>query len=313
VETLSVLALDVGGTHVRSAWVEGRVIHNDQRVLTDLSGVARSLGEKAEEGVLNLLLEHIRARLQDGPAEALALGVAGFIDSKGVVIASPNIPGVSEFPLRERLEVALGVPVMVANDGLCAAQGQWLLERRQPRSLAILTLGTGVGGGLILDGRPVVGDGGTAMEIGHISVVRDGSPCGCGKAGCLEQYASASALVRRDAALSSTGRDAKTLSQAARNGENTARELFHQAGSYVGVAVAHLVLMVDVRTVRIGGGLSRSWDLMERAFTESLAEYLIPPLRNVVDVAPVPQSKIDHIGMLGAAHLARLPSKEGER
>lgn len=262
---------------------------------------------------MNLLLEHIRARLRDGPARALALGVAGFIDSKGVVMASPNIPGVLEFPLRERLEVALGVPVMVANDGLCAAQGQWLLERRRPRSLAILTLGTGVGGGLILDGRPVVGDGGTAMEIGHIPVVRGGSPCGCGKAGCLEQYASASALVRRDAALHNTRRDAKTLSQAARNGENTARELFHQAGSYLGAAVANLVLMVDVRTVRIGGGLSRSWDLMEHAFTESLSEYLIPPLRNAVDVAPVPRSKIDHIGMLGAAHLARLTSKDGER
>lgn len=301
-----VLALDVGGTHVRSAWVEGRLLSDDQRTHTDLSGVAKRLGTKAAEKVLQLLAEHIRARLGERAAQAVAIGVPGFIDKAGTIIASPNIPGVVRFPLRGRMEQALGLPVMVANDALCAAQGQWMLERPQPASLAILTLGTGVGGGLILDGQPVVGDGGTAMEIGHVTVVPGGAPCGCGKQGCLEQYASASGLTHQDAVLHGTGRDAAALALAARKGDTAAQKLFDHAGRYLGRVLANLVLMADVRTIRIGGGVSRSWDLMEPEFAKSLTESLIPPLRGAVDVSPVPESMIDQIGILGAAHLARL-------
>jgi glucokinase len=303
---VSILALDVGGTYVRSAWVQGSLVTDDQRVHTDLSGIAKRLGTKAAEEVFHLLVEHIRARLGEGAADAVAIGVPGFIDKSGTILASPNIPGVVRFPLRGRMEEALDLRVIVANDALCAAQGQWILERPQPPSLAILTLGTGVGGGLILDGRPVVGDGGTAMEIGHITVVPGGLPCGCGKQGCLEQYASASGLTHQDAVLHGTGRDAAALALAARNGDIAARKLFHHAGSYLGKVLADLALMTDVRTIRIGGGVSRSWDLIEPEFANSLAESLIPPLRGAVDVSPVPESMIDQIGILGAAHLAQL-------
>lgn len=302
---MSVLALDVGGTHVRSAWVNDRKVSDDRRVRMDLSGVARSRAAKAAEEVSKLILDHIRARLQQRAANAVALGVPGFIDKSGTVIASPNIPGVIFFPLQERMAQELGLPVVVANDALCAAQGQWVLEDPQPASLAMLTLGTGVGGGLVLDGRPVVGEGGTAMEIGHITVVPGGLPCGCGKKGCLEQYASGSGLERQDAAMHGAGRDAASLAAAAGKGESAACELFERAGVYLGVVVAALVLLVDVRTIRIGGGVSRSWHLMEQAFAGAMNDRLIPPLRGKVDVAPVAPSMIDQIGILGAADLAR--------
>lgn len=303
---MSILALDVGGTHVRSAWVCKGVLKGDQRVRANLKGLTSAAGQDAEPKLLETLVAHIRERFSEGSATAVALGMPGFIDGEGTISASPNLVGIRDFPLQQLLTDALKLPVIVANDALCAARGAWLGESPRPRSLAIITLGTGVGGGLILDGRPVTGDGGTAMEIGHLLMVPDGHPCGCGKRGCLEQYASAEALARLDTLDGSQRRGGKALAMAAEEGEVKARKLFHDAGTYLGRAVAALVLMVDVRTIRFGGGLSRSWNLLEKAFHETLSADLIPPLRGCIDVAPIPSDKIDQIGLIGAADLAGL-------
>ncbi|MFQ5457786.1 MAG: ROK family protein [Myxococcota bacterium] len=301
----SILALDVGGTHIRSAWVSKGELRGDARVRADLTGLAASAGKAAEDAVLGALVDHIRGRLGEGRAEAVALGMPGFINGAGVIAASPNLPGLTDLPLQRLLAAELGVPVAVANDGLCAARGAWLLEDPRPRSLAIVALGTGVGGGLILAGRPVAGDGGTAMEIGHLVMVPDGHPCGCGKRGCLEQYASAPALKRIDAERGGGGRGGKALAAAAEKGDEGAAAIYSSAGAYLGRAVATLVLLVDVRTVRIGGGLSRSWNLFSAALEESLDAHLIPPLRGLIDVAPVSPAEIDRIGLSGAADLAK--------
>ena len=301
---MRIMALDVGGTHIRSAWVKDGEVYDDLRVRADLSSICGNAGEHAEMQLVETLTGHIRERLSQHPARAVALGMPGFIDIEGMVIASPNLPGVRDFPLRKNLETKLGLAVTVVNDALCAACGAWLLERPRPRSLAILTLGTGVGGGLILDGQPVVGDGGTAMEIGHLLAVPEGYRCGCGKHGCLEQYASASALARLDGTSNGIGRDSEKLAVAARGGEKKAGDLFRGAAAHLGHAVATLVLLVDVRTIRFGGGLSRSWDLMEEEFHKSLDKHLIPPLRGRIDVSPVPEKEIDRIGLIGAADLA---------
>ena len=300
----SILALDVGGTHVRSAWVIEGEVRGDERVRADLTDLTARAGKVAERELLAALVDHIQGRLTESAAEAVAVGMPGFINGEGVIAASPNLPGVTDFPLQGLLREKLGTPVVVANDALCAARGAWLLEAPRPRSLAIVTLGTGVGGGLILEGRPVAGDGGTAMEIGHLPMVAEGQTCGCGKRGCLEQYASAPALRRLDAEEGGEGRGGKALARAAKEGEQKAKGIFDQAGAYLGRAVATLVLLVDVRTIRIGGGLSRSWNLFAGSFQASLDQHLIPPLRGLIDVAPVNPAEIDRIGLLGAADLA---------
>ncbi len=301
-----ILALDVGGTHIRSAWVTDSLMRNDKRVHADLRGLTTAAGAAAADALLAALVGHIQLRLEEGKASAVALGMPGFIDRHGVIAASPNLPGLSDFPLKRLLAERLTLPVTVANDALCAARGAWLLEDPRPPSLAMLTLGTGVGGGLIIDGRPVVGDGGTAMEMGHIPMVQNGHPCGCSKRGCLEQYASATALTRIDAQAGGPGRGARELAEAAGSGEARAREIYEAAGRYLGLGVATLVQLVDVRTVRIGGGLSRSWNLIEPALRTSLEENLIPPLRGKIDVGPIPPDRIDQVALLGAANLAGL-------
>jgi glucokinase len=301
---MNILALDVGGTHLRSAWVSGGKLRGDRRVHADLSGVTGDAGGQAASKLLEALLGHIRERLAEDGAPAVALAMPGFIDHAGVIAASPNLPGVRDFPLQRHLSEALHLPVKVANDALCAARGAWLLEKPRPPSLAIVTLGTGVGGGLILDGRPIAGDGGTAMEIGHLNAVPEGHACGCGKRGCLEQYASAAGLTRLDARGGGVGRDAEVLAEAARDGETRARKLYQDAGAHLGRAAAALALLVDVRTIRFGGGLSRAWGLLEGSFHKSLEAHLIPALRGRIDVAPVPPTEIDRIGLTGAADLA---------
>ncbi len=301
----SILALDVGGTHIRSAWVIEGEMGGDERVRADLTRLTTRAGKRrAEQELLAALVDHIEGRLAESAVEAVAVGMPGFINGEGVIAASPNLPGIADFPLQRFLGEKLGTPVVVANDALCAARGAWLLEAPRPRSLAIVTLGTGVGGGLILEGRPVAGDGGTAMEIGHLTMVAEGHPCGCGNRGCLEQYAAAPALSRLDAEGGGKGRGAEALAAAAGEGEQKAKGIFDRAGAYLGRAVATLVLLVDVRTIRIGGGLSRSWNLFAGSFQASLDQHLIPPLRGLIDVAPVSATEIDRIGLSGAADLA---------
>lgn len=300
-----ILALDVGGTHIRSAWAGAEGLRGEERVRAELSEVTSEAGARAEEALLDALCRHIQGRLADGKAAAVALGMPGFIDRDGVIAASPNLPGITDYPLQRLLAERLSLPVVVANDALCAARGAWLLESPRPPSLAILTLGTGVGGGLILEGRPVVGDGGTAMEIGHVLMVPGGHPCGCGKRGCLEQYASATAVKRIDAERGGPGRDAAALAEAAQGGEARARRIYEEAGGYLGQAIATLALMVDVRAVRLGGGVSRSWNLLAPALEVSLDANLIPVLRGKIDVKAVVPEAIDEIGLRGAADLAR--------
>ena len=310
---MNILALDVGGTHVRSAWVQDNTVHEDVQKRTELSKISKDAGDRANQAVLEELLSHIRERLNQRKADAVAVGAPGFINAEGVIITSPNLPGLKEFPLEALLKKTLGVEVIVANDALCAARGAWIIENPRPNSLAILTLGTGVGGGLIIDGRPIFGDGGTAMEIGHVTVVPDGRLCGCGKRGCLEQYASATALKKMDSeSEGGKGRGAHLLAEDALKGERSALDLFKQAGRRLGQAVAALVQMTDVRTVRIGGGLSRSWDLLADEFAEQMEKDLIPALHGKIDTGPVAPGMIDRVGLIGAADLINIKQNPPE-
>lgn len=296
---MSILALDVGGTHLRSAWVDGLDVSAERRTRPDLTRICSTAGPSAKRELLHVLLTHIEQRLAGRRSRTVALAFPGFVTADGVLLASPNLPGIRNLDLRDAFHER-GLEAAVANDGLCAARGAWLLENPRPASLALATLGTGLGGGLILDGRPVFGDGGTAMEIGHLPAVDDGHPCGCGKRGCLEQYVSAQALSRLD----DRGREPEQIAAAARDGDQHAAAIFAGAGFHLGRGLAQLVLLVDVRIIRVGGGLSRSWDLMEDPFHRSLDDHLIPPLRGRIDVAPVPPQMVDRIGLIGAADLA---------
>ena len=269
--------------------------------------------------MLHILSECLHS-LQEQHPEACAAGVGfpGFFRGEtGIVETSPNIPQLHEFDLAGALSEHLGISVSVQNDALLAALGEFRFGVGKGMSQLIhVTLGTGVGGGVILNNAPYSGDAGMAMEIGHLRVEPQDSKssrtCGCGCRGCLEAYASATAVASRyrEASGQKVG-SARQVYELATNGDATARRVLEEAGSYLGRTLAEAVKLLDIRNISISGGLASAWDILHPAMTSALEHELIPPLRGRVNIH---RSTLgDNAGLLGAATLAMktLPTAVG--
>ena len=228
------------------------------------------------------------------------MGFPGFIDPEnGLLASSPNLPGLCDVDFATPFSARFEIPFLIENDALAAAYGEHVLSGRS--SLVYVGLGTGVGGGLILKGRPYPGESGVAMEIGHLIVEPGGRPCGCGNRGCLEQYASASGVAKSYLEKTGKGIDAKKIAMLAESGDRDAAACFGLAAQSLAAALAHVLKVVDVPHVIVGGGLSQSWHLMKRDFHARLEEDLIPVLRGKIGVEV--SNSGDRAGMLGAALL----------
>lgn len=300
------IGIDVGGTNLRVGVVDDHKVVWEERYHADFSGLCKTLPPAAA-------LSAIQQSLAQSLAEALALypavravgiGFPGFIDPGSQhVLQSPNLPGLIDVDVISGLRSLLNLPVIVENDASAAAYGEYALADKL-HSLIYIGLGTGVGGGLILGDKSYPGSNGFAMEIGHLCVVPDGRPCGCGNRGCLEQYASASGVVLSYAEFSGIGRNAEQLAALAVAGDTHALNAYRRAGDTLGLALAHILKVLDVPDVVIGGGLSQSWSLLQPAFESRLDQDLIPVLRGKIRVHLSRAG--DQAGIIGAAMLAQL-------
>jgi glucokinase len=193
---------------------------------------------------------------------------------RGVVTESPNFPDWKEVPLQGDLERSLGESIALGNDANCAGLGEWVVaSRRSVRHFALLTLGTGVGGCLIVDGRLVLGKSGLAGELGHLPIQPDGPICGCGGRGCLEQYASHSGILRlaaRHFPPHALPEDAKSLVQLAMTGDARALATWAEVGQKLGLAVAMLVNALNLEEVALGGGISPCFPFVKDALLEEV-------------------------------------------
>ncbi|HLX36647.1 MAG TPA: ROK family protein, partial [Candidatus Binataceae bacterium] len=251
-----IVGLDMGGTNIRTA-----AVSRSGDVLVMLRGPARAKGT-ALETVANISAQVLAlqdAARREGLGCALAIGVAvpGPLNIRtGVIYAAPHVKAWRSFPLRRHLERALGRRIVVENDANAWALGEyWRGAARGYQNVVLLTLGTGVGGGLIVDGKIVHGRSGMAAELGHVCVEADGMPCDCGSHGCLEAYVSASRLCGlikqrlnlEESRLPSAYLDhegefsARGFTRAARMGDPVAREIFAGAGRYLGIAIASFI------------------------------------------------------------------------
>jgi len=310
-----ICAVDLGGTNLRAANIDrdGR-IHERVRSATPESGTA--------EDVVAVIAAAVRecesaCSKRGGHIRGVSVVVPGSVHVEtGVVINAPNIPSLPGYELMPALERALGRPVLLENDANAAALGEvWRGAARGHQTILCLTLGTGVGGGIILDGKLWRGADGTAGELGHTSVEPSGGvQCGCGNVGCLEVYASATAIVRmtRESlaqhpnsllqSISATELTSETICSAAIEGDELALEVFRRMGAYLGVATANFVNIFNPEMIVIGGGVSAAWDLfapyaraevMKRAFP-------VPAQRCQIVRAECG----DDAGLIGAAWLA---------
>jgi glucokinase len=315
----AVIGIDLGGTNCRGALVTAA---------GELSEIRR-MPSRIHDG-LDIFLKRLVAFARDlsaaavargGHVQAVGMGVPGIIAADGTVIFSPNLLPLNGTGLAAHLASQLGVPVTVVNDANAIAWGEALFGAgRHFSSFLAVTLGTGVGGGLVCSGQLWEGADGAAGEVGHIMVEPEGRPCGCGSRGCLEQYASATGVVltvrERLAAgeassLPAAGDlDSHTVALAARGGDAAAMAAFREAGIRLGQVFAGVANLLNLDGVVITGGASESLDLMRPAMEDEIGRraFALPARRIWI----VRGELGDDAGILGAARLALDRAAAGE-
>lgn len=304
-DTPYLIGVDVGGTNLRVGVVHKRKVIWERRLQADFSGFCQS---HPPEAVMDFILDTLTGSIHEAKAHypmvgAVGIGFPGFIDPETQCVAqSPNLPGLHEVDLAGPLNKTLGLPVIVENDALAAAFGEFISGGHEDNTV-YLGLGTGVGGGVVLDGKAFPGSHGVSMEVGHIIIDPHGRLCGCGNRGCLEQYASASGVALSYAELKGDGGfDSALVAALAQEGDKLALAAYERAGSALAQGLATILKVVDVSRVIIGGGMSLSWHLMKPAFDARLEADLIPALRGRVEVCI--STSGDQAGIIGAAMLA---------
>jgi glucokinase len=293
------LGIDLGGTRIKAGLVDagGRVCE-------------RAVAPTSEERTVDAVVAQIAAMVAEMLPRATSVGLAaaGVMErSTGLIRESPNFPTWCDVPLGELLGHRLGVPVTLDNDANAIVWGEACHGAGQGVSSLIgYALGTGVGGAVVLEGRLWRGVRGMAGELGHVVVVRDGQPCGCGGRGCLEQYAGAVGLWRQLNELGylqfGSGVDGIRLAgEAARGGDRRLRALFESLGRHLGVAIAGAIHTLDVQRVVLAGGLTGASDLFLQSTHESMRAHAFPSVVEGVEV--VIGTLGDEAGVVGAAAL----------
>jgi glucokinase len=247
---------------------------------------------------------------------SITVATPGPVDPySGIIASAPNIPGWDNFPLRERLESAFHVPTQVGNDANLAVLGEWRFGAGQGHShLLYLTISTGIGAGVIVDNRLLLGVRGLAAELGHITVLPDGPLCGCGQRGHLEAVAAGPAIaayVREQIALgaeSSLNRakhlSARAVGEAATAGDKLAIKALARAGELIGMAVADFLAIFNPSIVIFGGGVSLSGELLLAPLRESLRAHVMEPAY-LEDLVITTAALGDDSGLLGALAFAQ--------
>jgi len=314
-------AVDLGGTNIHAALARG-----DGRLVAEAREPTRSHeGPEAVLGRMASLIQRLAAEAGNRPA-AVGIGVPGLVDvAAGTTLFLPNMPGQWRgVEVRATLERLLGVPVAVLNDARVATLGELVFGHgREADTMVFFTLGTGVGGGVVVGGQLRLGPLGAAGEIGHQTILPDGPLCGCGNRGCLETLASGPAITAEGVRLLLAGNAPRlheicagqvaqvtpaTMGEAARSGDAAAAAAIRRAGDWLGIAAANLVTALHPDLVVLGGGVAE------------LGELLLDPVRDAIHrrVGMFPTADVrversalgDRAGLLGGIALARRSSPQ---
>ena len=308
------IGIDVGGTNVKIALVDnkGKIIYSN------------SIPTRAEMGyeyTINNMKEAITELIKETKSdpkniESIGFGFPGQIDyQKGIVRLAPNIPGWVNVPIAEIMEKQFGIPTRVDNDVRCAALGELNYGAGQGcDNLICITVGTGIGSGLVINGKLVRGASNAAGEIGHIKLDMNGGPlCGCGDRGCLEAFASGPSIVALAEEYIKGGKSTKyrelanpditpyIVSEAAKQGDPVAKRIFTIVGEYIGIGLASVVNLLNPEKIIIGGGVAAAGDLLLTPIKESLIKRAMPIAGSAVEIVPAQLG--NSAGVIGASLL----------
>lgn len=314
---LPVLAIDLGGTKIASAIIsnEGDVLARDYRL---------TLADEGVEPVISrilLAIEHLVKKCKVGLSQldSISIAAAGAIDSeRGLVTSSPNLPGWHDVPLRDVVRERFGLDTFLVNDASAAAMGEHRLGvGRGTTNLIYITVSTGIGGGIIINGRLYLGTSGAAGEIGHMTIDVNGPRCYCGNYGCLEEMASGRAIAREAIRRIRDGENsaltdiiagkieditAQEVSLAAQGGDQLALEVVSQAANYLGVGMVNVVNIFNPEMIIIGGSVAKMGELLLNPVRQLVSKKAFELSAQAVPI--VPAGLGDDVGLLGAAVFA---------
>ncbi|MHC4563271.1 MAG: ROK family protein [Planctomycetota bacterium] len=268
------IGIDLGGTFIKFGLLDDRRQRSETLQLP-------TLADEGGEGIVRQMIEGVRRVMADAALSAedvvgIGIGAPGPLDlAEGVVIAMPNIPGMENMSLRDAVGDGVGIAAVLENDANAAAMGEFLCGAgREASDMVLLTLGTGVGGGVILDGRVMHGSHGIGAELGHMIIEPDGELCGCGQRGCLERYCSATYTARHAEARIQQGASSsladllkangelttKDINEARRAGDALAGEVWDRAARYLALACVNICRVFDPDEIVLAGGLIKAGD-----------------------------------------------------
>lgn len=317
------LGIDLGGTHIACGVTDENGAILAKRETPTLA--ARPFEQVVRDMGLCALETISAAGIVPDDIAAIGIGIPGIADNvTGRVIFCTNL-GWTDVPLSDELQKYVNKPIYIENDATVAGYAESVCGvSRGCKSSVFLTLGTGVGGGIIVNGKPWTGAHGVASELGHLTIELDGIPCTCGKDGCLERYCSATALIRmgREACQVHPGCDiarrvggdlnqitAKTVIDSARSGDDISMHLFHRYARYLALAINNVVSFLDPEMVVLGGGVSRAGEFLLNAVREKLPYFLMFKTMPYCDVQLAELG--NDAGIIGAAMLGRIIAEEG--
>jgi glucokinase len=295
------IGCDLGGTNIRAAIVDvdtGTVLHQ-----MSAPTLAREGHDDVMKRMAELCLQVIQsAGMDKDEIGGIGIGVPGVLDlEKGETLFLPNLEGTwPHVPLQRTMEELTDLPTALLNDVRSITNGEWRFGAgRDVDTVAVFAVGTGIGGGLVIDNQLYLGIGGTGGELGHTTIDFNGPVCGCGNRGCLEAFASGPAIAAMGLKAVTQGLTTriadlcendlnrvtpKLIAQAAREGDEIAKDIYERAGFYLGIAAANVCVAVGPRRIIVGGGVSRADDL--------LLEPIRRTLRERVSVMPIEQVEV---------------------
>lgn len=311
-----ILGIDIGGTTIKIGIInEDGNIHSKWEIPTNIENQGASIATDAWSSIVEKLES---LDIDKEAIQGIGIGAPGFIDEEtGLVYKAVNI-GWENFDLASQFRELADLPVYVANDANVAALGEnWRGAGNQADNLIAVTLGTGVGGGIIANGAMISGENGTAGEIGHITIDPDGYECNCGRKGCLETITSATGMVRQGMALIEKHPESplakhyeehgnittKEIFDLANNGDQLCEQIIHHTADVLGFAISNIAAVINPSKILIGGGVSQAGESFIRLIETQFKKYALPRVSEICEFKIAELG--NDAGMIGAAYLVK--------
>lgn len=305
------VGLEFGGTNIKAALFDNKpkIIHKEFQPTHAKRGV-ESVLKRVKKTIHNLINKE---KILSNHLMGIGIASPGPLDTKkGIVFNSPNLPGWEKVPLKRVIEREFNVPVILENDTNAIALGEyWMGSGKGVNHLICLTLGTGVGGGIILNGQILHGRDDLGGEIGHMIIEKDGLECNCGNRGCLEAFVSATGIVKRTIQALNKGRESSLLKKRnrltselifneAKKGDRLSLEIVNETAEYLGIGLANLVNILNPEIIILGGGVSHSGEILFKPTLKELKKRAFH--RGVEHLKVLPPKLGNSAGILGSIY-----------